>query len=72
MQGFVGQFLSWKGWVPFSKLTYSAYLCHYVFLLVEAGSVRTPGIISTMAIVSNLNFKCIKIDLFLTLYLPSS
>ncbi|XP_003396151.2 nose resistant to fluoxetine protein 6 isoform X1 [Bombus terrestris] len=48
--GFVGQFLSWKGWVPFSKLTYSAYLCHYVFLLVEAGSVRTPGIISTMAI----------------------
>lgn len=48
--GFVNHFLSWKGWVPFSKLTYSAYLCHFVFLLVEAGSVRTTGIISTMAI----------------------
>ncbi|XP_017766098.1 PREDICTED: nose resistant to fluoxetine protein 6-like [Eufriesea mexicana] len=48
--GFVSQFLSWKGWVPFSKLTYSAYLCHYVFLLTEAGSVRTTGIISSMAI----------------------
>lgn len=48
--GFVNQFLSWKGWVPFSKLTYSAYLCHYVFLLLEAGSVRTAGTISTMSI----------------------
>ncbi|CAK9804439.1 Nose resistant to fluoxetine protein 6 [Anthophora plagiata] len=48
--GFVSQFLSWKGWVPFSKLTYSAYLCHYVFLLTEAGSVRTTGILSAMTI----------------------
>ncbi|XP_017875872.2 O-acyltransferase like protein-like [Ceratina calcarata] len=48
--GFITQLLSWKGWVPFSKLTYSAYLCHYVFLLTEAGSVRTTGTISAMAI----------------------
>nr|XP_034192714.1 nose resistant to fluoxetine protein 6-like isoform X1 [Osmia lignaria] len=48
--GIVGQLLSWKGWVPFSKLTYTAYLCHYVFLLTEAGSVRTTGILSTMGI----------------------
>ncbi|XP_017789113.1 PREDICTED: nose resistant to fluoxetine protein 6-like, partial [Habropoda laboriosa] len=48
--GFVSQFLSWKGWVPFSKLTYSAYLCHYVFLLTEVGSVRTTGILSAMAV----------------------
>ncbi|XP_015437152.1 PREDICTED: LOW QUALITY PROTEIN: nose resistant to fluoxetine protein 6-like [Dufourea novaeangliae] len=48
--GFVGVCLSWKGWVPFSKLTYSAYLCHYVFLLTEAGSVRTSGIVTPMSI----------------------
>ncbi|XP_076231367.1 O-acyltransferase like protein [Calliopsis andreniformis] len=48
--GFLGQCLSWEGWVPFSKLTYSAYLCHYVFLLTVAGSERTPGIVSAMSI----------------------
>ncbi|XP_076627232.1 nose resistant to fluoxetine protein 6 [Colletes latitarsis] len=48
--GFLDQFLSWRGWVPFGRLTYSAYLCHYIFLLIEQGTVRTPGIISTMSI----------------------
>nr|XP_003703360.2 PREDICTED: nose resistant to fluoxetine protein 6-like [Megachile rotundata] len=48
--GFVGQFLSWNGWVPFSRLTYSAYLCHYVFLLTDIGSTRTAGILSSMGI----------------------
>ncbi|XP_076179413.1 O-acyltransferase like protein isoform X2 [Ptiloglossa arizonensis] len=48
--GFLGRFLSWKGWVPFGRLTYSAFLCHYVFLLMEVGTVRTTGIISPMSI----------------------
>ncbi|XP_053995244.1 nose resistant to fluoxetine protein 6-like isoform X2 [Hylaeus anthracinus] len=48
--GFLGDVLGWKGWVPLGKLTYSAYLCHYVFMLSEAGTARTPGVISLMSI----------------------
>ncbi|XP_076646395.1 O-acyltransferase like protein [Halictus rubicundus] len=48
--GFVGHCLSWGGWVPLSKLTYSAYLCHYMFILMEAGAERTTGIFSPIQI----------------------
>ncbi|KAK2576556.1 hypothetical protein KPH14_005229 [Odynerus spinipes] len=48
--GLVGEFLSWRGWIPLSRLTYSAYLCHYIFLLSRAGSVRTSGDLTSMSV----------------------
>ncbi|XP_014224477.1 nose resistant to fluoxetine protein 6-like [Trichogramma pretiosum] len=41
--GPVNTFLSWRVWVPLSKLTYSAYLTHYIVLLYNIGSARTSG-----------------------------
>ncbi|KAI4487011.1 hypothetical protein M0802_012111 [Mischocyttarus mexicanus] len=58
--GLVGEFLSWRGWTPLSRLTYSAYLCHYIFILSRAGSVRTTGNLTSMnvmyAFFGNLSF----------------
>ncbi|XP_043678965.1 O-acyltransferase like protein-like isoform X1 [Vespula pensylvanica] len=58
--GPIGEFLSWRGWTPLSRLTYSAYLCHYVFLLSRAGSVRTTGDLTSMSVMyaflGNLSF----------------
>ncbi|KAK0099205.1 hypothetical protein PV326_000042 [Microctonus aethiopoides] len=45
--GPVGAFLSWSGWMPLGKLTYSAYLTHYIVLLYNVGVVRTPGNLTT-------------------------
>ncbi|XP_034952276.1 nose resistant to fluoxetine protein 6-like [Chelonus insularis] len=45
--GPIGALLSWSGWMPLGKLTYSAYLTHYLILLYNAGSVRTPGNLTT-------------------------
>ncbi|XP_063232956.1 nose resistant to fluoxetine protein 6-like isoform X2 [Bacillus rossius redtenbacheri] len=44
--GFVDAFLSWSAWQPLSRLTYCAFLCHFVFLLVNTGMTRTPGFTS--------------------------
>ncbi|XP_035740471.1 O-acyltransferase like protein-like isoform X1 [Vespa mandarinia] len=59
-EGPLGEFLSWRGWTPLSRLTYSAYLCHYVFLLSRAGSVRTTGDLTSMSVMyaflGNLSF----------------
>ncbi|PSN55352.1 hypothetical protein C0J52_01840 [Blattella germanica] len=49
--GPVDTFLSWKLFVPLSRLTYCAYLCHYIVLLYNIGSVRTPGYLSDYHIV---------------------
>ncbi|XP_015127068.1 O-acyltransferase like protein [Diachasma alloeum] len=49
--GPVGVFLSWSGWMPFGKLTYSAYLTHYIVLLYNSGSVRTAGSLTTFGTV---------------------
>ncbi|XP_015186719.1 PREDICTED: nose resistant to fluoxetine protein 6 isoform X2 [Polistes dominula] len=58
--GLVGELLSWRGWAPLSRLTYSAYLCHYVFILSRAGSVRTTGNLTSMSVMytffGNLSF----------------
>lgn len=58
--GLVGEFLSWRGWTPLSRLTYTAYLCHYIFLLSRAGSVRTTGDLTSMSVMysflGNLSF----------------
>lgn len=40
-------FLSWRAWIPLSKLTYSAYLVHYVVLLYNVGTIRTAGSFTT-------------------------
>ncbi|XP_011330635.1 O-acyltransferase like protein-like isoform X3 [Ooceraea biroi] len=51
--GPVNRFLSWPGWVPFSKLTYCAYLSHYLFLIANIGSVRTADVLTRMNVVRN-------------------
>ncbi|XP_041368252.1 nose resistant to fluoxetine protein 6-like [Gigantopelta aegis] len=48
--GFVNKFLSWKGFVPLSRLTYSAYLVHMLLLVTFALSQRTPVYISNFNI----------------------
>ncbi|XP_011498391.1 PREDICTED: nose resistant to fluoxetine protein 6-like [Ceratosolen solmsi marchali] len=47
--GPLNAFLCWRAWIPLSKLTYSAYLSHYIVLLYNIGSVRTPGRLSTFS-----------------------
>ncbi|PSN55353.1 Nose resistant to fluoxetine protein 6 [Blattella germanica] len=36
----VNKFLSWKFFFPLSRLTYCAYLCHYIVLLYNIGSMK--------------------------------
>lgn len=50
--GPVDAFLSWRPFVPLSRLTYCAYLCHYMVLLYNAGSQRAPGYLSEYTVVS--------------------
>lgn len=51
MHGYAGPInyiLSWHGWIPLSKLTYCAYLSHYLFILSHVGAVRTTGNLTQM------------------------
>ncbi|XP_011883106.1 PREDICTED: nose resistant to fluoxetine protein 6-like isoform X2 [Vollenhovia emeryi] len=51
MHGYAGPInylLSWRGWIPLSKLTYCAYLSHYLFILSHSGAVRTTGSLTQM------------------------
>jgi hypothetical protein len=50
--GPVNVFVSWKLFVPLSRLTYCAYLSHYIVLLVNIGSNRAPGYLSVYNVVS--------------------
>ena len=38
--GPIGRFLSWKGWIPVSRLTYCLYLVHLIPIVVSAYSVQ--------------------------------
>ncbi|KAJ9601024.1 hypothetical protein L9F63_000862 [Diploptera punctata] len=49
--GPVDAFLSWTLFIPLSRLTYCAYLCHYIFLQYNVASRRTPGYLSDYHIV---------------------
>ncbi|PSN55337.1 hypothetical protein C0J52_01839 [Blattella germanica] len=44
--GPVDTILSWKTFIPLSRLTYCIYLCHYVILLYKIGSTRTNSYLS--------------------------
>ncbi|XP_070165410.1 nose resistant to fluoxetine protein 6 isoform X1 [Polyergus mexicanus] len=61
--GPVNHFLSWRGWIPLSKLSYCAYLCHYIFLLFDIGAARTTGNLTSInvlrAFFANLMFTMI-------------
>jgi peptidoglycan/LPS O-acetylase OafA/YrhL len=46
--GFVDVILSWSGWFPLSRLTYSAYLLHPVIVIVYIGSLRQPVFINNL------------------------
>ncbi|XP_071559721.1 nose resistant to fluoxetine protein 6 isoform X1 [Temnothorax nylanderi] len=46
--GPINYLLSWHGWIPLSKLTYCAYLSHYLVILSHVGAVRTPGNLTQM------------------------
>ncbi|GFG32287.1 hypothetical protein Cfor_02684, partial [Coptotermes formosanus] len=49
--GLVDLFLSWKLFVPLSRLTYCTYLCQYVVLLINIGSTRVPAYLSGYTVV---------------------
>ncbi|XP_048511443.1 nose resistant to fluoxetine protein 6-like isoform X2 [Athalia rosae] len=49
--GPVNTLLSWTGWIPLGKLSYSAYLTHYLILYYNSGTVRTPGYLTTYKVV---------------------
>ncbi|XP_018315299.1 nose resistant to fluoxetine protein 6 [Mycetomoellerius zeteki] len=61
--GPINYLLSWSGWIPLSKLTYCAYLSHYLFVLLHVGAVRTTGNLTQMnvmrAFFANLMFTMI-------------
>eukprot|EP00058_Branchiostoma_floridae_P000741 XP_002586229.1 hypothetical protein BRAFLDRAFT_132369 [Branchiostoma floridae] len=40
--GIITEFLSWSGWVPLSRLTYTAYLVHPIIMHVYTMSLKTP------------------------------
>ncbi|KAI9551729.1 hypothetical protein GHT06_022065 [Daphnia sinensis] len=40
--GFINQFLSWKLFLPFSRLSYAAYLIHYNLIKAYASHLRKP------------------------------
>ncbi|XP_057379360.1 nose resistant to fluoxetine protein 6-like [Daphnia carinata] len=40
--GFINQFLSWKLFLPFSRLSYAAYLIHYNMIKAYASHLRKP------------------------------
>lgn len=51
MHGYAGPInplLSWRGWIPLSKLTYCAYLSHYLVILSHVGAIRTTGNLTQM------------------------
>ena len=39
--GVVNSFLSWKAWIPLSKLTYAAYLIHPILQQIVLGSLTS-------------------------------
>ncbi|XP_014204831.1 nose resistant to fluoxetine protein 6-like [Copidosoma floridanum] len=49
--GVINSLLSWRFWVPLAKLTYSAYLTHYIVLLYNIAIVRTSSDFTTFGTV---------------------
>lgn len=49
--GPVNALLSWAGWIPLSRLTYTAYLTHPIVLLVWATSRRTSFFFTDVSVV---------------------
>lgn len=48
----MNQFLSWKGFQPFGRLTYCIYLVHLVYQQYRLLSTRTPVYLSTMNVLT--------------------
>lgn len=42
--GFINSILSWQGWLPLSRLSYSAYLTHLTLIGFELGGLEAPMI----------------------------
>ena len=42
LTGIVNDFLSWKIFIPLSRLTYAAYLVHLNYIYMYYGHARTP------------------------------
>ncbi|KAF4523233.1 hypothetical protein B566_EDAN011459 [Ephemera danica] len=49
--GPVNRVLSWRGFVPLSKLTYCAYLTHYIVIFMSGGLWRNPHHFSNISAV---------------------
>jgi peptidoglycan/LPS O-acetylase OafA/YrhL len=46
--GVANVILSWSGWFPLSRLTYSVYLLHPVIILVYISSLRQPAYVDNL------------------------
>ena len=62
VSGLVDTILSWKAFIPLSRLTYSAYLVHPIVIYVYYGSLERPFHYSDISVVSLTK----KLILFLT------
>ncbi|KAF4530379.1 hypothetical protein B566_EDAN018501 [Ephemera danica] len=40
--GPIDSILSWQGWLPFSRLSYCAYLVQFAWLKIDTGTMRSP------------------------------
>jgi len=49
---FVNKFLSWKLFIPLSRLTYIAYLIHPVVMEIYFGALQQPLYMTDLLIVS--------------------
>ncbi|XP_015522578.2 nose resistant to fluoxetine protein 6 isoform X1 [Neodiprion lecontei] len=49
--GPINGLLAWTGWLPLSRLTYSAYLSHFIVLLYNSGIARAPGNVTPYTVV---------------------
>lgn len=69
---YVNNFLSWKAWGPFSKLTYCAYLVNGIVELYSYGQTRTPRYLSVYSLVRIFHiFLFIILYIIVTLYVRS-
>lgn len=55
--GYINSFLSWKGWVILSRLTFGAYLLHLTILQWLYNDVPRPFHYSRVSLVSHLFFR---------------
>lgn len=52
--GFVNSILSWSAFIPLSRLTYAAYLLHYLLLQIYLASLKRPLYMNPTTLVNHI------------------